>query len=252
MIHTASEAATSPARTSAERSAPSGEQSAHPGIALTFPQLCGSRPAVAEPLELLNQAAWEESLGNTPTVASDQLLACAQVTLVELQALLADREGTKLEGALRRETWDAQGLILLALPGRLGELKRLQLEAGAGRPLTICFGRRARTVPLQPPFDRVVYPEGDGCGLIHPDSTSRRRPSFRSYCPTCKSRQTHLQQQSLRRGLRASQNRFLFLVFDEHGTPVAAWVGPCSSCGKEFATSNARVRRCPRCRRGHR
>jgi hypothetical protein len=245
MTHTPRKTATTRARTSAG-------QSAHVGIALAFPELCQQRPAIAEPLELLRQAAWQEWSGNTPTLGSGRLLGCADRVFVELQALLHAYPGSHLPGSLRREVWDAQGLAPLALPDRLGELKRLQLAAGSGRPLTVCFGRRARKLPLQAPYDRVAYPTGDGCGLVHPDSTGLRRPNFRYRCPRCRDRLTVLAEQALTHAQAASEGRFLYLVFDKRGQRFPAWVGPCSNCGLEFVNPKAQVRRCEVCRHGHR
>lgn len=259
MFHTTSEAATGRPRTSAGQSAPSAGQSAlsagqsaHSGIAIAFPQICQARPAIAEPLELLRLAALQESLGATPTLARERLLQCAHAVFRELQALLHEHEGTQLHGRVRREIWDAQGMALLALPGSLGELKRLQLKAGSGRPLTVCFGNRARDHLLDPPFDHIAYPEGDGCGLVHLDSPGLQRPNFHYYCPTCRTRLTTLVEQSRAEALARSQHRFLYLAYDEHGQASPAWVGPCSSCEKEFVTSNARVQRCEHCRGQHR
>ena len=139
---------------------------------------------------------------------------------------------------------------MLALGGRglRAEAKRLQLAAAA-RPLTVCFGYRARPVPGGRPW---VSPYGDGCGLVCPDSTGLRRPSFRYYCPRCQARQSELARKARARALATRYGRFPLLAYDAQGNPVSAWWGSCSRCTDEFVHTDPRARRCERCRRGHR
>jgi hypothetical protein len=252
MRHAPSQAGPLSAENSADQSARSTDQSAHLGTQIAFPDLCHLRAALAHPLELLRQAAWQEFDGNTPTLPAPALISCAQEVFAHVHAILSLYEETKLTRPLRRQCWDAQGLILLALPGRLRELKQLQIDASAGRPLTICFGHRARHLPLPAPFNYVAYPEGDGCGLVYPDSTTLRRPSFRLYCPTCSKQTTLLAKKALANAQALSQGRHRVVLINEHGQPIPGWAGPCSSCGREFVDTEAQARRCARCQRGHR
>jgi hypothetical protein len=246
-------ASTEESASSTEESAFSTEGSAEAvaAIAIAFPELCRRAPAIAEPLERLRQAAWEEFLGTLPTLNSAQLLVRAGVVFAERQAILAVHEGQRLRGALRREIWDAQELALIALPGTKKELKQVQLEVAAGRPLTICFGHRSRHTSLPSPFDRFVYPHGDGCGLVHTDSIGLRRPNFSGYCPHCRGRTTQLKDAAVVRARAASEGRFRVLVFDDQGRPVDAWSGRCSNGGHEFLATSPQARRCERCRRAH-
>src|SRR5438309_1739428 len=127
MSHKLTEAGNKAPVASADQTALSTDPSAQPAAALAFPHLCAQRPAIAQPLELLRQASWQEWEHQIPTLTAAQLLSSASQVFTELQTLLADHQGSRLEGALRRELKDAQGLALLALPGRLKELKLLQI-----------------------------------------------------------------------------------------------------------------------------
>jgi hypothetical protein len=153
-------------------------------------------------------------------------------------------------GYLRCEFWDAQAQPRLALPGSNGELKRLQLTAGNGLPLTVCFGHRARRLP--PPYHRFVFPYGDGYGLVHPDSTGLRRPTFRYYCSTCRSRLKPLRRRALVYARALHAGRAPVIAGDKSGQRIAAWSGRCRSCGDEFLDTDPNVHRCQRCRNQHR
>jgi hypothetical protein len=247
MSHSVSEAA--------DRALPaSAEQSAQLGAQIAFPTLSKARPALVPALAQVMDAAHREQLLNLSPALSPALLEQAVGSLFrDLQALLGEREGERLQGAWRRELWDAQGLGWLALPGNRSLAKRLQLQAApGGRPLTVCFGRRSYPVSLPAPFDKQVYPEGDGCGLVGPDSVGLRRPSFRYYCPRCRRRQSELGRKALSAAVARLQERFPILLFDQAGRPLPGFWGRCSRCREEFVNTSAKVRRCERCRRGHR
>jgi hypothetical protein len=226
--------------------------SAQAGIRLAFPRLTSIRPDVVTPLAQVVEAALRELRSALPVLRPEELVEAASSVFVEIQAALADREGEHLEGPWRRELWDAQWQPVLALAGQRGLAKRLQLQAAAGKPLTVCFGRRARTLPLPLPHQKQVYPHGDGCGLVHPDSVGRRRPSFRYYCPTCGQQETGRQRKAHSQAVARWQGREPVLTFDERGQPIPAWLGACSACTDDFVTTDLRVRRCHRCRAGHR
>lgn len=186
-----------------------------------------------------------------PLLPPQELAQAASLVFSEIQALLLTLRGEHLEDTWRRELWDAQWQPVLALHDR-ALAKRLQLQASDGKPLTVCFGKRARTIAVPPPHHKQVYPYGDGCGLVHPDSTGLRRPSFRNYCPRCRQRETRRQTKARSDAVAQWLGLEPVLAFDEHGQPLPAWLGSCSRCGKDFFTTDRRVRRCNDCRAGHR
>jgi len=246
MRHSPSEAPTTTRK-------PSGEQSAHSAPEIAFPTLCVRQPALVPALEVVMDAAYREQLlAQSPSHSAAEVETATLHAFGELQALFREQEGEQLEGTWRRELWDAQAQAVFALPGQRGLAKRLQLQASAGRPLTVCFGRRSRPVPLDAPFDKRVFPYGDGCGLVYPDSTGLQRPSFRYYCERCQRRKTELKRRAVAQAVATREGLHSVLVFDETGAAVSGWSGNCRSCGDEFVTTSIRVRRCERCRRGHR
>jgi hypothetical protein len=166
-----------------------------------------------------------------------------------LQAIFARHEGQQLDGAQRRELWDARAQPIFALTGEPGLAKRLQLQATAGRPLTICFGNRSRQIPL---LHTVSYQAGDGCGLVYPDSANPHAPRFPAYCPTCRQRLTHLKRKATADAIAASRGRHTVLIYNPDGQPTQAWAGTCSRCPSEYLTTNPRIRRCEKCRKNHR
>jgi predicted RNA-binding Zn-ribbon protein involved in translation (DUF1610 family) len=229
----------------------SAEQRAQAGIRLAFPGLSAARPAVVAPLAQVVDAAHRELASALPVLSLQALGQAASLVFSEIQAVLLDVSGERLEGTWRRELWDAQWQPLLALRDR-GLAKRLQLDAADGHPLTVCFGKRARSTAVPPPHHSQVYPYGDGCGLVYPDSVGLRRPTFRYYCPQCGTSETGRQRNA--RSLAVAQLRGLepVLTFDENGQPTPAWAGSCTSCGEDFVTTDRRVSRCNRCRAAHR
>jgi hypothetical protein len=246
MTHDGSEAAISPAEVSAELTAPDG-------VRLAFPRLSAARPAIVEPLAIVIEAAYREQLlALSPTIDASALELAAALVYAELQVLLAELERQRLEGSWRRELWDAQGQPLLALPGQRSRAKRLQISAGAGRPLTVCFGKRARTVLTPDGLETRIYAAGDGCGLVHPDSTGLRRPGFRAYCHRCRQRETARQDAAQFELIARWQGRERVLAsFPDHDSPSPAWHGHCTSCGQPYVADSARITRCEDCRNRH-
>jgi hypothetical protein len=229
------------------------EQTAQAGVRLAFPGLAAARPAIVPPLaEVIEAACGVQLLGRSPRLEPARLQQAAASVFAELQALLAGLVGERLEGSWRRELWDAHSQPLLALSWQRGLAKRLQLQAAAGRPLTVCFGKRARSLPLPAPHQAQVYAFGDGCGLVHPDATGLRRPSFRYYCHDCRRRESSRQAAAVSDGVARWQGRERVLAYDANGEPVPAWYGQCSRCPNHFTSLQAQVRRCPRCQAGHR
>jgi hypothetical protein len=247
MRHKSSEAAVSPAAVSAELSA-------HDGVRVAFPGLTAARPAIIEPLAVVMDAAYRELLlAMSPANSASAVEVAATRTYAELQALLAELEGQSLEGGWRRELWDAQAQPVFALPGQKTLAKRLQIEAAYGRPLTVCFGKRSRSVLTPAGNETRVYPFGDGCGLVHPDSTGFRRPSFRLYCNECRKHETARADAAQFELIARWQGRERVLAsFPDRDGPVTAWHGKCTSCGRPYAAESARITRCERCRSGHR
>jgi hypothetical protein len=229
----------------------SAERSAQTGIRLAFPGLSAARPAVVAPLAQLVDAAHRELASSYAVLSRQELAQAASLVFSEIQTVLADLRGERLEGAWRRELWDAQWQPVLALVDR-ALAKRLQLEASGGEPLTVCFGKRARTVAVPLPHNNQIYPYGDGCGLVHPDSVGLRRPSFRYYCPSCRQWETGRQAKARSDAVAQWQGFEPMLTFDEHGQPTPGWLGSCTRCGDDFLTTGRRVRRCDKCRSGHR
>src|SRR5437870_5786612 len=104
MSHTASEAADRAAWTSAE-------QSAQQGATIAFPSICQARPTLVPALAQVIDAAHREQLLSCSPALPRLLLEQEIGSLFrELQVLLREREGERLEGARRREFWDAQAL----------------------------------------------------------------------------------------------------------------------------------------------
>jgi hypothetical protein len=155
--------------------------------------------------------------------------------------------------------------------------KRAQIEAGRGRPLTVCIGRfvhrlpeglaeevgayekleenRRATNPESKPIESVLRlgfsTYGDGCGDIIEDSRSFARPSFQAYCTGCHKRSTA----RMKSRIGAIRDFWLetsssFVVHDERGRPVRRHRKHCS-CGLWFWTTTPQQRRCrPSCRGG--
>ena len=228
------------------------ELTAQDGIRLAFPALSAARPTIVEPLALIAEAAHSELIRDrTPAASAQALEHAAAAVFSELQAYLAPLRGQRLEGSLRRELWDAHWQPVFALVSKRALAKQLQLAAADGQPLTVCFGKRARLVHTPTGPAKRVYPNGDGCGLVHPDSTGLRRPSFRIYCPTCRARETNRQQHAERDMLALWAGREPVLTTTHEGKLASAYYGTCR-CGNDYLTTSARVTRCERCRRAHR
>lgn len=209
----------------------SADRSAHAGIRLSFPDLSAARPAIVAPLAQLVDAAHRELASALPVLSPQELVQAASVVFSEMQALLLTLRGQHLEGAWRRELWDAQWQPILALhDGSLA--KRLQLQASDGEPLTVCFGKRARSTAVAPPHQKQVYPYGDGCGLVHPDSTGLRRPSFRYYCPRCRQQETKRQAKARSDSVGDWLGFEPVLTFDEHGQRYQPGSAPAHAAAK--------------------
>lgn len=182
---------------------------------------------------------------------------CAVEAFREVQEELRPLEGERLAGARRSELWRRQWQVAVALSSQFGwpETKELQLEESDGRPLTICYGHFGRAIAhaVQESVG-VAYRDGDGCGLVFPDSASTRgRHPFAYYCPECSQRATDRRRKAQSR-LLAFDAGFEEVVvgYDESGAERVAWSGECSACGETFLASRVDARRCGRCRRGHR
>jgi hypothetical protein len=212
-------------------------------------------------------AVHEERAGQPFTVTATEVERGASVLLALVQDSLGwMREigyGKTAEQPLL-ELWTLQQLAVEAVaavcPGARRTAKSLQIKAAVGEPLTVCVGEFAperlpdlRNV-LDPSgeFEEYKIPtiawntRGSGCGVICPDSTGIRRPAFRRWCESCASKSTWRQQARLaviEGNWKGSPSSLTW----SDGRRIRVWPRNCSSCGKQFRSTEAQRRRCYDC-----
>jgi len=183
-------------------------------------------------------------------------IAVVRFALIQ-ETLAAIGEGYALPRVLRPKVWDALQSWHALESSTFGplEAKQAQVEAGRGRPLTICFGKRyppARLPDLRDVLDpRGEVPEyliptidwgldGDGCGKVFTDSVTASRPVFARYCFVCREKSEDRRQGEIRaRSVAAWEGRFAV---------AGGWRLGCSGCGERFVATAPQQRRCDRCR----
>jgi hypothetical protein len=126
--------------------------------------------------EFTDARAYAETIGRHTRAA-----VCEAALEVEraVQTTLQPVAGAKLPLHVARRLWDAQwqahSAVWKTFVSRVAA-KEIQRTAAEGhRPLTVCVGYRY--VPLG---------DGDGCGLVIPDSVEPRAPKH--YCERCRAR----------------------------------------------------------------
>jgi hypothetical protein len=175
------------------------------------------------------------------------------------------RRGQHLDVERAHALWRQQWEIAWQTAGQLSwpEAKELQLEAADGRPLTVCFGHFWQPLTPAPALDYfnnvrwsgdgLLHSHGDGCGLVYPDSVSTLgRSPFRIYCPACSAKASERRQKAQSGSVAIAAGREQVVVGFDNGEPVLGWSGECGSCRETFVAKRPDVRRCERCRRGHR
>jgi rRNA maturation endonuclease Nob1 len=184
-----------------------------------------------------------------PAVTDAAVDIAAKTVFAAIQEALAHEagEGAVLTPQDRRNVWEGLEQAWAAIAEARGPqaAKRVQREAVGGRPLTVCFGQRARRINGRIHF--ATY--GDGCGRVFVDDS----PSRRRYCPSCQKKPGgRLKREAIARAQAGAEGRCRLVRWDAEGNRVEVWRLSCSSCGERFDTLEPRVRRCDRCRRGHR
>jgi hypothetical protein len=187
---------------------------------------------------------------------------CAIVRFGAVQAVLGPLEGMRLTGERRCELWRLVWEPAWQTGGALSwqEAKELQLEATAGRPLTVCIGNFWRptevveVVPGRSTGPEISFAYGDGCGLVYPDSTSTRgRTPFRIYCPACSRGHSRRRAEAQSLATAYARGREQIVVgYNANGSEILAWWGHCSVCSEPFAHLRRHTSRCDSCRRQHR
>jgi hypothetical protein len=189
-------------------------------------------------------------------------IAVVRFALIQ-ETLAAIGEGYALPRVLLPKVWDALQSWHELESSTFGPLqaKQAQVEAGRGRPLTICFGKRyppARLPDLRDVLDpRGEVPEyliptidwragrrkegaGDGCGKVFTDSVTASRPVFARYCSVCREKSEDRRQAESRARIVATwEGRFAV---------AGGWRLACSGCGERFFATAPQQRRCDRCR----
>lgn len=115
----------------------------------------------------------DASAGRPNSFSLERVFDAAGYVFGAIHRALSDEagEGRILTRQQRRDVYEGLEQARLAVEevDSMARAKRLQTDAAGGRPLTVCFGRRA------PSFSSF----GNGCGLVFADSLSR----FSLYCP---------------------------------------------------------------------
>jgi hypothetical protein len=215
----------------------------------TVPPIEGADPsadlsALFEAQGVLGQVLTDASAGRPNSLSLERVFAAAGYVFSAIHRALSDEagEGSFLTRQQRRDVYEGLERARRAVEEVDGNAraKRLQKDAAAGHPLTVCFGRRA------PSFSSF----GNGCGIVFPDSLSR----FSLYCPACRKKPGGRRaREGITRRRRADWNeRVPVPRLDAEGRPIATWRLTCSSCLKRFETQEPRVSRCDDCRRNHR
>jgi hypothetical protein len=244
------------------RKAPAGEK------ALILDALLACEAAVNQRLRGQSADLTQSQLDN----AARTVLAYVQAGFRYLEAVNAPQHrGTR---EVLTKLWRAQDVVAKAMGAPL-KAKRSQIEAGRGRPLTVCIGRFARRLPskLEDEIEagrrlndhhRKINPQhqdedyqvlrwdfftyGDGCGQIIEDSISEARPSFAAYCTRCRKR-TSARQEARLTQIRGAWNEadpvFPQTVFESEG-PAVVFLKRCRACGELFRTTIAQQRVCRR------
>jgi hypothetical protein len=184
-------------------------------------------------------------------VSEEAIEAAAKHVFAAIQEALAEQagEGSILPPAARRDVYGAVAQARAPIVERHGGrkvAKLIQIKATGGRPLAVCFGRGARRVN-----GRIHFaPYGDGCGRLFVDESLVR---FSRYCPECRKKPGgRFKQEAISRAQAGASGRIRVVRYDAEANPVEVWRLSCSSCGERFDTLEPRVRRCDRCRHGHR
>jgi hypothetical protein len=145
--------------------------------------------------EFTDARAYAETIGRHTRAA-----VCEAALEVEraVQTTLQPVAGAKLPLHVARRLWDAQwqahSAVWKTFVSRVAA-KEIQRTAAEGhRPLTVCVGYRYRELSTKtlskvaPDLLGCYVPlgDGDGCGLVIPDSVEPRAPKH--YCERCRAR----------------------------------------------------------------
>ena len=197
--------------------------------------------------------------------SADDVLRAATLVLTRVQALLGPLEGERLASRARIDFHLAHAYAASAAAKNLGtssgDYKVFDLQraaAGGHKPLVVCYGERGRYIQTKDEMLWVNVEGGDGCGLVHRKVLGKHNADkmqrFVCYCPNCNRWRKRKKESHEARVRKYRDQGFLNCpLFDDRGEIYGwAWVGACTSCGSEVATTDVRVRRCEDCRKKHR
>jgi hypothetical protein len=221
-----------------------------PSATAVSPTLCWSRGAgVVTALEICLDSYFGERASVPVLHPLSKVVAAASLLFEAAHEILVRFEGQQLVAHWRHDLVPveryAKGALLSHMA--LAEMKAVQGSATAGRPLTICDGKRYRRV--RPPHWFAGVPtrsssHGDGCGVVFPDSCRR---ASKIYCDRCSADDSN-RQRTMEAEARAYAAGRRKVLVDE--TPV--WEGRCACCGGYFTNARPDTARCEECRRGGR
>jgi hypothetical protein len=168
-----------------------------------------------------------------------------RIVLARVGALLAEREGERVEPQLGRQIRESHKIVRACLGER--RAKQLQRELAGGKPLTVCFGRSVRETGLKPPYHIVRFHNGDGCGLVCADS----KRDFRETCEPCRGRQFRREAHTIASDWRNPHRpRGFPILGDVDGVPTTLWEGWCADCGTHFIAIERQTKLCDSCGKG--
>ena len=131
-----------------------------------------------------------------------------------------------------------------------GRVKRLQVRAAEGKPLTICAGLPRLLGDwsnLQPVSDAGWR---DGCGRVCPDSAKTRPGAFVAYCQDCRKRKPKRRRGQWETALYSAQLDDRLWGFSYTSAGVV-YVTRCR-CGSLVSSDDVRQTCCARCRKKRR